>query len=241
MKTKLISITLFFFINFSFTQTHKYYSNSLDKIIDQQSYDDAKNKSLALIRKSVKSMQLIEDLTELYQRNDSIVYKYAWHFTDSPKKTIKDLELKKTIIGQEYPIENETTLSGKTISLNDLKGKPTLINLWFTNCAPCIDEMPVLNGLKEKYGEKFNFLSVTMDSETKVRKLLEKHPFDFEHIVNSKKLTTKLGFKGYPVNLFLDKNGVVKLIEGNVNYTYENGILKIGDGMEFIQILEKLL
>ena len=42
-------------------------------------------------------------------------------------------------------------------------------------------------------------------------------------------------------NLFLDKNGVVKIIEGNVNYTFVDGELKMGDGMEFIQILEKLL
>jgi thiol-disulfide isomerase/thioredoxin len=27
----------------------------------------------------------------------------------------------------------------------NLKGKPTLINLWFTNCATCIEEIPVLN------------------------------------------------------------------------------------------------
>lgn len=186
-------------------------------------------------------MQIVEDINELYKRNDSIVYSYTWHFTHTPKKTIKEIARKKEIIGKEYPIENEITLSGKQISLNDIKGKPTLINLWFTSCAPCIEEMPVLNDLKAKYGEKFNFLSITMDSETKVRKLLEKHKFDFEQIVNSIKLTTKLGFNGYPVNLFLDKNGIVKIIEGNVNYTFVDGELKMGDGMEFIQILEKLL
>ena len=50
-----------------------------------------------------------------------------------------------------------------------------------------------------------------------------------------------MGFEGYPVNLFLDKNGVVKIIKGNVNYEIVNGKAKMGDGMEFIQILEKLL
>jgi thiol-disulfide isomerase/thioredoxin len=138
-------------------------------------------------------------------------------------------------------MERETTLDGKQISLNDLKGKPTLVNLWFTSCAPCIEEMPVLNEIKTKYGEKFNFLSITFDSEIMVKKFLEKHKFEFAHIVNSKKLTEKLGFEGYPVNLFLDKNGIVKIIEGNVNYKLVDGKLKIGDGMEFIQILEKLL
>lgn len=241
MRSNLTTITLLLIINFSFAQSASYYMNNLGKIIDQQSYNQQKSNSLEKLQKNIKSMQIVEDLNELYNRNDSIVYNYLWHFTDNPKKTIKEIERKKAIIGKEYPIENETTLEGKIISLINLQGKPTLINLWFTSCAPCIEEMPILNELKSKYAEKFNFLSITMDSETKVKKLLEKHKFNFDHIVNSKKLTTKLGFNGYPVNLFLDKNGVVKIIQGNVNYNLVNGELVMGDGMEFIEILEKLL
>ena len=228
-------------LNFSFGQSNKYYMNKVGKIIDQQNYDLLRNTSLEKLNKKRVTMQIIEDLNELYSRNDSIVYSYKWNFTDNPKKTIEEINKKKELIGKVYPIENEITLDGKEISLNNLKGKPTLINLWFTSCAPCIEEMPVLNELKKKFSGKFNFLSITMDSESKVKKFLETHLFDFEHIVNSKKLTTNLGFNGYPINLILDKNGVIKIIEGNVNYKVVNGELIIGDGMELIQILEKLL
>ena len=241
MKSKLTIFTLLFIINVSFGQTSKYYLSKSGNILDQQNYDLLKNSTLEKIQKNMKTMQVVEELNELYMKNDSIVYSFVWNFTDNPKKKIEEIGRKKSIIGKEYPIESETTLDGKKISLNDLKGKPTLVNLWFTSCAPCIEEMPVLNELKSKYGEKFNFLSITFDSETKVKKFLEKHKFEFTHIVNSKKLTEKLGFEGYPVNLFLDKNGVVKFIEGNVNYEIVNGKAKMGDGMEFIQILEKLL
>jgi thiol-disulfide isomerase/thioredoxin len=241
MKLKLTIFTLLFILNFSFGQTSKYYLSKSGNILDQQNYDLLKNNTLEKIQKNMKSMQVVEDLNELYMRKDSIVYSFVWNFTDNPKKKIEEIGRKKSIIGKEYPIESETTLDGKKISLNDLKGKPTLVNLWFTSCAPCIEEMPVLNELKSVYGEKFNFLSITFDSESKVKKFLEKHKFEFTHIVNSKKLTEKLGFEGYPVNLFLDKNGVVKIIKGNVNYEIVNGKAKMGDGMEFIQILEKLL
>lgn len=240
MKTTSTILTLLLFINFSFGQSKRYYMNPIGGIINQENYEQMKKSSLEKIKKNVKSMQIIEDIDELYSRNDSVIHSYKWHFTDNPKKTSKEIEKKKAIIGKEFPIENEITIDGKTISLENLKGKPTLINLWFTTCAPCIEEMPVLSVLKTKYGGKFNFLSITMDSESKVKKLLEKHTFNFDHIVNSKKLTSNLGFNGYPVNLFLNKNGVVKKIEGNVNYTLVDGELKMGDGMEFIQILEKL-
>ena len=237
----ILTIFALFLIAFSFGQSNNYYMSKSGKIIDQQNYDVIKNTSLEKITKKRSSMQIIEDLNELYSRNDSIVYSYTWNFTDNPKKLIKEINKKKELIGKVYPIENEITIEGKKISLKYFKGKPTLINLWFTSCAPCIEEMPVLNELKKKFGGEFNFLSITMDSESKVKKFLETHKFDFEHIVNSKKLTTDIGFSGYPVNIILDKNGVVKTIGGNVNYTVVNGELKMGDGMEFIKILEKLL
>jgi cytochrome c biogenesis protein CcmG/thiol:disulfide interchange protein DsbE len=241
MKSTLTIIKTLFFITLSFSQTKNFYMNTNGKIIDQETYNFQKNNLAEKFKKGNKSMQIVEENNELYQKNDSLVISYKWHITDSPKKTLKEINNKKLLIGKEYPILNENTLSGKSISLNDLKGKPTLINLWFTKCTPCIEEIPVLNNLKANYGEKFNFLAITMDSEDKVKKLLEKHKYDFDHIVNSNKLTKKLGFDGYPVNLFLDKNGVLKIIEGNVNYVMVDGELKMGDGMEFIKILEKLL
>jgi cytochrome c biogenesis protein CcmG/thiol:disulfide interchange protein DsbE len=242
MKSRLTIFTLLLLFNFSFAQSNKYYMNKLGNIIDQQKYDQQKNNSLKKIQQNMKSMQIVEDLNELYSKNDSIVYAYTWHFTDSPTTKIIEIERKKAIIGKKYPIARETTLDGKLISLNDLKGKPTLVNLWFTSCSPCIEEMPILNDLKSKYGAKFNFLSITFDSKSKVKKFLEKHKFEFTHIVNSKKLTSKLGFNGYPINLFLDKNGAIKIIEGNVPiYENEVGELRMSDGIEFIKILEKLL
>lgn len=127
------------------------------------------------------------------------------------------------------------------IDIKDLKGKPTLVNLWFTECAPCIKEMPVLNKMKSRYEERFNFLSVTTDEAKEVRAFLEKTKFDFTHIVDAKSLTTDLGFEGFPVNLFLDKEGVIQKIKGNVPYVKdEKGEMIMSDGGEFIEILKGL-
>ena len=37
--------------------------------------------------------------------------------------------------------------AGRQLKLADLKGKPVLINLWATWCAPCIKELPQLDAL----------------------------------------------------------------------------------------------
>ncbi|PKP43749.1 MAG: hypothetical protein CVT95_11815 [Bacteroidetes bacterium HGW-Bacteroidetes-12] len=232
----------FFYSNLLFGQAANYYRDGEGKILKEKDYIELKEKRLRGMKEVVKSMDIYEELDLEFNRNDSIVYSYKWHFTDNVKKTKLEIERKKALIGKEYPIKNATTLDGRVINIEDLKGKPTLINLWFTSCKPCIEEMPVLNKMKEEYNDKFNFLSITFESESKVRKFLQRFQFDFEHIVDSKELTKNLGFDGYPANLFLDKNGILRVIEGNVPIeTIENGEFKMSDGSKFIAILTELL
>jgi hypothetical protein len=95
--------------------------------------------------------------------------------------------------------------------------------------------------MKAKYGDKYNFVAVTFENSFKVEQFLKKQNFDFTHIIKGSALTMDLGFNGFPVNLFLDKNGKVKAITGNVPLAgfNEEGI-EYSDGRAFIEILEKL-
>jgi len=43
-------------------------------------------------------------------------------------------------------------LAGHPLNLADLKGKVVLVNFWATWCAPCIEEMPSMQKLREKIG-----------------------------------------------------------------------------------------
>lgn len=54
---------------------------------------------------------------------------------------------------------------GKTLTLADFKGKPVLLNLWATWCAPCIAEMPQLDALAAREARKLQVLTVSQDLE----------------------------------------------------------------------------
>lgn len=220
---------------------NNFYINSDGQVFDNASYISKRKIQLEKLKKVSSSFRLYEKLEKNYEKNDSVVYSYTWRFSDRLEKTIEADKKKSQNLGTIYPISNAKTLEGKIIDIKDLKGKPTLVNLWFTKCAPCIKEMPVLNKMKSKYEERFNFLSVTTDEAKEVRAFLEKTKFDFTHIVGSKILTTELGFEGFPVNLFLDKEGIIRKIEGNVPYTKdEKGKIIMSDGGKFIEVLKGL-
>jgi peroxiredoxin len=56
------------------------------------------------------------------------------------------------------------TLDGKNVSLSDFTGKVILIDFWSTTCNPCLEEMPHLVEIYEKYKAKgFVILAVAGD------------------------------------------------------------------------------
>jgi peroxiredoxin len=56
------------------------------------------------------------------------------------------------------------TLDGKNVSLSDYAGKVVLVDFWSTTCNPCLEEMPHLVEMYEKYKAKgFVILAVAGD------------------------------------------------------------------------------
>lgn len=125
-------------------------------------------------------------------------------------------------------------MDGKPISLMNIinNNKPTLLNFWYTSCAPCIEEMPELNKLKQDYGEKVNFISITFSSKQKVESLLKKHPFNFLHTLDAKRqIMVTVKNKVFPLNVFINKDGIVSYVTGN----------SYGGGKLFRELLDNLL
>lgn len=52
---------------------------------------------------------------------------------------------------------------GSTVQLSDFIGKPVLVNIWATWCAPCIVEMPMLDKLAAREKDRLKVLVVSQD------------------------------------------------------------------------------
>lgn len=67
---------------------------------------------------------------------------------------------------------------GQDAMLQDFAGKPLLVNLWATWCAPCIAEMPTLDAVAANYGKRgLTVLTISQDSQGAgvVKPFFEKH------------------------------------------------------------------
>ena len=53
--------------------------------------------------------------------------------------------------------------NGQATSMAAFRGKPTLVNLWATWCAPCIVEMPSLDALAGREGDALNIVALSQD------------------------------------------------------------------------------
>jgi thiol-disulfide isomerase/thioredoxin len=53
--------------------------------------------------------------------------------------------------------------NGRETSLSDFRGRPLLVNLWATWCAPCVVEMPTLDALAGREDGRVQVLAISMD------------------------------------------------------------------------------
>ncbi|WP_322740312.1 TlpA family protein disulfide reductase [Sphingomonas sp. M1-B02] len=65
--------------------------------------------------------------------------------------------------GEAAPATEFLDPAGKTVTLAAFAGRPVLLNLWATWCAPCVAEMPTLDALAVAQGEKLQVLTISQD------------------------------------------------------------------------------
>ena len=100
---------------------------------------------------------------------------------------------------------------GARTSLADFAGKPVLLNLWATWCAPCVKELPTLDALQVREGKALQVLTVSQDMEgrSKVEAFLAKGKFQtLEAWLDPEMgLMAELGVSTLPTTILYDANG----------------------------------
>ena len=115
--------------------------------------------------------------------------------------------------GTPAPAFSFQNKNGKIISLSDFKGKYVYLNFWASWCSSCIQEMAVILELKKLYGDKIEFVSISVDKKPDLmRKFLLKNPrFDwiFLYGSNVRMLKEEYNVLTVPTYYLIDPKGNV--------------------------------
>lgn len=126
--------------------------------------------------------------------------------------TFLNAQPKSEIIGKEPgKIEFTFFASRKTASWENFRGKVVLLDFWASWCAPCIQAIPHMNELSQKYKNKdVVFISLTYEPRELVEKFLQKYPMKTAVALDNDFQTFRT-LNGWAIpNIFMvDKNGKI--------------------------------
>lgn len=125
--------------------------------------------------------------------------------------SLKYLEMEGTVL-PEFEFKD---LNGNRYTNENTKGKTLILKTWFVNCGACVAEFPELNELVERYKKRDDiiFVSLALDTDSKLEKFLQKKNFEYEVVPNQNDfIYNTLDLQIFPTHLIVDKNGMVRKV-----------------------------
>lgn len=118
--------------------------------------------------------------------------------------------------------------SGENLRLSEYRGDVVMINFWATWCAPCRQEMPLLDDLYARYQRVgFTLLGVNIDDDSRrAMKMIEELGISFPVLFDESKDVSKLyEVEVMPTTVLVDREGTVRHIHHGYKPGYEDKYL----------------
>ena len=113
-------------------------------------------------------------------------------------------------------------------------GRPMLLNLWASWCAPCVKELPTLDKLKEKRAGSLIVLPVSQDSgpQRSVEAFLDEHDLDFVAYQDpDMTLSGALRVQVMPTTVYYDASGKeIWRYTGDLDWTSDEAAKLLAEG-----------
>lgn len=103
-------------------------------------------------------------------------------------------------------------LGGGEMSLDELLGRPVVLNFWTTWCVECRTEAPELEAFYRRYGDQVAVVGIDMrEPGSVVRTFVEEHDLTYPILLDrSERVARSYRVRGVPETWILDAEGVAR-------------------------------
>jgi len=147
------------------------------------------------------------------QKSDSI-----WNYESFPKDFLRMSEQEYSeklhnkvtqTIGRIAPDWKLPKLKGDSVKLSDLKGNLVLLEFWFPGCGACLQAIPDINDIQQKYGSKgLNVFGVEFQQKgnKELTNYIKKYNIKYPTLYNGKEVSTAYGATSGPTIILIGKD-----------------------------------
>ena len=117
-----------------------------------------------------------------------------------------------TAIGRPAPDFALADLDGNPVRLDDLRGRPVILNFWASWCGPCVEEFPLLREAAERHAADGLAIVgiVYQDRSEAARDFMRRNGASWPAAMDpGERVATAYGILGPPETFFIGRDGTI--------------------------------
>lgn len=137
-------------------------------------------------------------------------------------------------LAPDFELKNR---KGESVRLSDYRGKFVFLNFWATWCEPCVDEMPDMMMLNERFKDRnFQMLAVSVDTNWKaIEGFYSQYNLNLPTLLDPAQAVSRGRYKttGFPETFLIDQTGRIRRrVIGPESWADPRVVAQIEDLME---------